>query len=241
MENGGGCCILAALSGVGLNLPSEGRKMKLLIADDHWHVPESLEHLFIKERVEGGVVHKAATLDAAVQIAKQADRLDLIILDLHMPGMKNFAGIAIMQALCPTTPVAIMSGDEDPESIRGAMEHGAVGYIPKTLPRDSVLAALRLLAAGMSFWPHGGLVGLREQKARAHDQHESTEQPSARIAECLTARETQVCELLLQGMTNRAIGEALSITELTVKEHVRSILAKTGHVNRKQMLAHMRR
>jgi DNA-binding NarL/FixJ family response regulator len=233
--------------------------MKLLIADDHWHIPESLENLFIKEKVEGGVVYKAATLAAAVQIAKDADRLDLIILDLHMPGMRKFAGIAIMQALCPTTPVAIMSADEDADSIRGAMEHGAAGYIPKTLPRDSVLAALRLLAAGMSFWPHGGLVNLRERKVRASGQATIVERwnsheggradviaraPTADTAlprfNSLTARERQVCELLLQGMSNKAIGENLLITELTVKEHVRSILAKTGYANRKQLLADKR-
>lgn len=205
--------------------------MRILLADDHWFTADSIGNL-VREQVPGGVLHTAESLDEAVEKAKNIEEIDLIILDLHMPGMNHFDGIAAIKRVRPKVPVAILSADDEPGSIRGALAHGAAGYILKTLSRDSMLAVMRLLIAGHTFAPGGAL--LPAERA-TDDALGPSDNRTKKVA--LSVRETEVFNLIIKGLNNKVISEKLNLTEATVKEHVRNVLRKHDCKNRVELLA----
>lgn len=212
--------------------------MQILLADDHWFTAESIGAL-MKEQVPNGRLYTANSLSEAIEIARQSIELDLIILDLHMPGMDGFNGIIRIRQVRPRVPVAIMSGDQDQSSMQSALAFGAVGYIPKTYPRDSLIAAMRLIAGGMVFAPAAALPSqlghLADRVGAAVPEH----QDARRIDELstLSDRERAVYDLLLRGRKNKIIAADLKISEATVKLHVRNVLRKLGYKDRVDLLA----
>lgn len=212
--------------------------MQILLADDHWFTAESIGAL-MKEQVPNGRLYTANSLSEAIEIARQSIELDLIILDLHMPGMDGFNGIIRIRQVRPRVPVAIMSGDQDQSSMQSALAFGAVGYIPKTYPRDSLIAAMRLIAGGMVFAPAAALPSqlghLADPVGAAVPEH----QDARRIDELstLSDRERAVYDLLLRGRKNKIIAADLKISEATVKLHVRNVLRKLGYKDRVDLLA----
>ncbi|MFP5514836.1 MAG: response regulator [Alphaproteobacteria bacterium] len=219
--------------------PRTAQSMQILLADDHWFTAESIGAL-MKEQVPNGRLYTANSLSEAIEIARQNIELDLIILDLHMPGMDGFNGIIRIRQVRPGVPVAIMSGDQDQSSMQSALAFGAVGYIPKTYPRDSLIAAMRLIAGGMVFAPAGALPSqlghLPDPTGAVVPDHQ---QDARRIDELstLSDRERAVYELLLRGRKNKIIAEDLKISEATVKLHVRNVLRKLGYKDRVDLLA----
>lgn len=212
--------------------------MRVLLADDHWFMSELLRGVLNEENPLSEVIG-AATLDEAVSIVGQDKKFDLILLDLNMPGMKaggefGYSGLKLMKTLCPTIPVAIFSGEEREEVIGEVLAQGAAGYIPKSLPRNSLVAAITLLVSGMSFAPRPAFQRMSnklegQQEAAAH---QGGEKPTH-----LSAREQEVHDLIVQGLSNKQIAERLSIKEVTVKEYVSIILRKFGVKSRAQIIA----
>lgn len=212
------------------------QSMQILLADDHWFTAESVGAL-MKEQVPNGKLYTASSLDEAIEIARQSIKIDLIVLDLHMPGMDGFDGIRRIKEVRPGVPIAIMSGDLDQSSIQSALAFGAVGYIPKTLPRDSLISAMRLsIAGGMIVAPAGTLPPHRMvQETPAVPKPPDNQQADALAA--LSDRERTVYDLILRGSKNKAIAVELMISESTVKLHVRNVLKKLGYTDRVDLLS----
>jgi two-component system nitrate/nitrite response regulator NarL len=190
--------------------------MRILIADDHDLVRDTIEE-FLKRLGDETEVLQAATLpEAMTLVARQEDRLDMILLDLRMPGMNGLAGLTAMRQKCPDVPVVILSGDVNPDVVRGALQAGAAGFIPKTMRGAAMLNAIRLVQSGGRYVPDlivtNGTANLLEDAGRNPKN--------------LTPRERQVLGQLVKGLSNKEIGRALSIEEITVALHLRSIYRK---------------
>lgn len=197
--------------------------MHAIVADDHPLYREAvrlrLERLFPEAEVA-----EVATVDELLQFgAGITARLDLILLDLHMPGMAGAGGIGRVVAAFPGTPVVMMSGLARSTDVLEAVRAGAHGFLPKTMAPDLFAAALSLVISGGTYLPAEIL----------HPQTEATAEPHAGLDE-LTPRERQVLVRLATGAPNKEIGRELDLAEVTVKLHVRQILKKIGARNRSE-------
>lgn len=198
--------------------------MRVLLADDHNLVRDALKNYI--ERLEPSVeILTAESLDDALAVAERSQPLDLVILDLKMPGMLGLDGLKEMRTRLPGLPVVIMSGGASQEDVRTALDMGARGYLPKTLSGPALVSAIKLILAGERFVPFDAFSPSPEAV------------PFPRVAEAaaaLTQREREVLDYLKDGLSNKEIARALDLQEVTIKLHIRGICRKLGAKNRTQ-------
>lgn len=205
--------------------------MNILLADDQDLVRETLR--FFLEKIDPEVnVTEARTFAEALEAAGHMASLDLIILDLKMPGMNRFAGLKLMRQRFPNVPTVIISGFVGRDDVMEAIQNGAAGVIPKTLGSKPMLGALRLVLAGETYVPSI----VTRDAAEANDSEDSAASSGDGLIQSLTEREREVLKLLVAGMTNKEIGKRLGIQEVTVKLHLRGIFRKFHVTNRTQAL-----
>ncbi|NOY42599.1 MAG: response regulator transcription factor [Planctomycetes bacterium] len=197
--------------------------IRLLVADDHAVVRAGLRSMVDTTEIE--IVAEAADGTQALQLAIQHP-LDLVLLDVRMPGSDGIACLARIRAELPRLPVLMFSAYDNPTYIARAVALGAAGYLVKTASRDELLAAIRRSAAGESIWT-------REELRRVTGAL-STPRVAVDLEVPLTKRESEVLKQLAQGLSNKEIAQALSISYETVKEHVQHILRKVGVSDRTQ-------
>jgi DNA-binding NarL/FixJ family response regulator len=197
---------------------------RLIIADDHplfrGALREAVNGLF--QNVE---IAEAGSFD---EINKQLGRdgdVDLILLDLAMPGVRGFSGLMCLRAQHPSVPVVIVSANEDPAVIRRCMHFGAAGFIPKTLGVDQMREAISRVLAGEEWTPPD--IDLE------HGTDAQTADLMARLA-TLTPQQVRVLMMLSEGLLNKQIAYELTVSEATVKAHVSAILQKLGVESRTQ-------
>ena len=188
--------------------------MKILVADDHDLVRETIAAFLMAEGF--GAVETAATLPEAID-RLEGEAHDLALLDLDMPTMKGFTGLARALAAGQGAHVALMSGSVSRELAEAAMEAGAVGFVPKKMASRAMVAAVRLMARGENFVPVGLL--------------RSDIAPGAPLA-MLTRREVSVLRGVCEGKSNKEIARDLRLQEVTVKLHVMTLSRKLGARNR---------
>ena len=194
--------------------------MQILLADDHPLFAEALQNL-IERNIPGSKLTLAGDLEAAHRELAKPGRFDLAIMDLHMPGANGFEGIERTLKFFPDTPVLVISGMASATDVARAIALGARGFVPKNLPSKVLAAALQVVASGGTYVPAEYAQGMV-----AAIPSEASPSPN------LTPRETQVLELLVAGKSNKEIGRALELQEITVKLHVRNIFRKLGVRNR---------
>lgn len=196
--------------------------LKVLVADDHPLFREavvlSVRHL---DRADFQVI-EAGTLDEVCRLAAAMPDLDLLLLDLKMPGMDGLGGLLELRRRFPALPVVIVSATEEPRIIREAIAAGAMAYIPKSLDRSSITEALEHVLAG-DIWHPGGDAG-----------QVTNETPMAERMQALTPQQTNILRLMVAGKPNKLIAFELSIAETTVKAHVTVILRKLNVYSRTQ-------
>jgi DNA-binding NarL/FixJ family response regulator len=203
---------------------SETQSYRVLIADDHplfrGALREAVNGLF--DRVE---VAEAGTFEQVVERLETGGEVDLILLDLQMPGVRGFSGLMYLRAQYPSLPVAIVSANDDPVVIRHSMEFGAAGFLPKTLGVEALRAAVaRVLAGEMWTPPDVELAGAADAEMAALIRRLAT----------LTPQQVRVLMMLSGGLLNKQIAYELSVSEATVKAHVSAILQKLGVDSRTQ-------
>jgi DNA-binding NarL/FixJ family response regulator len=151
--------------------------------------------------------------------------VDLVLLDLTMPGVQGFSGLLYLRAQFPEIPVAVVSAHDDPAVMRRAIEFGASGFVPKSLDIDQIGAALNaILAGGMWIPPDIDL--------SASDDHEAAD--LVRRLGSLTPQQIRVLMMVSEGLLNKQIAYELGVSEATVKAHVSAILQKLGVDSRTQ-------
>jgi DNA-binding NarL/FixJ family response regulator len=195
--------------------------LKILVADDH--------PLF-RVAIRGMVT--SITADAEVEEAEDynaaADRVgrtgfDLILLDLMMPGLDGLAGLVNLVGLSDGTPVVVITGQADPDSMRSVRLCGAAGFIDKRLPPDRMANAIGVVLNGGHYFV---LDPTDEVAAATGTAHEP-----------LTTKQVQVFNLLIQGKSNKEIANLLAISPNTVKVHITEILRKLSVTSRTQAIA----
>jgi DNA-binding NarL/FixJ family response regulator len=197
---------------------------RLVIADDHPLLRGALREA-VSGLFEGTEIAEAGSFD---EVAKQLDKgsdVDLVLLDLTMPGVRGFSGLMFLRAQYPSVPVVVVSANDDPAVIRRCMDFGASGFIPKTLGIEEIREAImRVLKGGVWTPPDVDLAGGSDAEASAM---------MARLAS-LTPQQVRVLMMLSEGLLNKQIAYELSVSEATVKAHVSAILQKLGVESRTQ-------
>jgi DNA-binding NarL/FixJ family response regulator len=196
----------------------------IVIADDHPLFRGALRQAI------GSLMPKARVLEASgleeLQGTLVADKeVDLILLDLSMPGVQGFSGLISLRAQYPHVPVVIVSASEEPTVIRRAIDFGASGFIPKSLNVDSIGAAIQTVLAGETWTPPDVDLTATEDKETAD---------LVRRLATLTPQQVRVLMMLSEGLLNKQIAYELSVSEATVKAHVSAILDKLGVDSRTQ-------
>jgi len=203
---------------------SETQLHRLLIADDH-----PLFRGALREAVSGVLgraeIGEAATFEEVTDLLERGGEVDLILLDLRMPGVRGFSGLMYLRAQYPSVPVVVVSANDDPAVIRRCMEFGASGFFPKTLGADALRAALARVLAGEVWTPPD--VDL------ARDADAESAAMIARLSS-LTPQQVRVLMMLSGGLLNKQIAYQLGVSEATVKAHVSAILQKLGVDSRTQ-------
>jgi DNA-binding NarL/FixJ family response regulator len=194
--------------------------VKILVVDDHHLIREGLRPLL--EAVAHGEavqVLEADSLARALQAADDHPDLDLALVDLRMPDVVDFEAVSRLRERQPALPVVVMSGDNEPGVVKAALEHGALGFIPKSSSSKVILGALRLVLAGGTYIPReaieGGSMAPAPLPATA---------PGSNGGLDVTPRQMEVLRLMLAGKSNKAIGRELALAEGTVKNHVAAVL-----------------
>lgn len=208
--------------------------MKILFADDHTLVREGILP-FLNELSADVEVFQAGTLVAAQEQAASAGALDLILLDLKMPGMNGFSGISQFHTSHPDVPIVILSGHFNREDVIAALDHGVSGYIPKNIGGMAMVSALRLVLAGEKYLPSEAFAEPTTSEdpsiSSQIKKQQQAQQTNPSFAS-LTQREGEILRLLVDGLTNKQIAINLGLQEITVKIHVRNVYRKIDAKNR---------
>lgn len=204
--------------------------MRIIVADDHSLMRDILRQYlqFLSESLD---IVEASSLPEVLDHRDDEQPADLILLDLQMPGMDGLKSVGEVRRTFPACPIVVISANEDPKTIRDAIQAGANGYIPKTTRGKSVVTALKLVLAGEIYLPPTLLTDMG--MSLAHDQfaRQAGSAPGGGFAK-LSDREAAVLRLLIEGKTNKEIGRDLALQEVTVKVHLRNIYRKIGATNR---------
>jgi DNA-binding NarL/FixJ family response regulator len=201
--------------------------MNVLLIDDHPLFREGLRSLL--ERMHTDVrIDETESCEAALSAGEHNGAgFDLILLDLALPGMNGLEGISLFRERFPTTPVVVISATFDPLRVKQAIDRGAQGFIPKSTPADVLMSALQLIFSGGVYVP----ASVMRDEDFAHGAARGGAAPS------LTNAQSRVLALLARGQSNKAIGNALDISDNTVRAHVSAILRALNVTNRTEAVS----
>lgn len=202
-----------------------------VIADDH-----PLFRGALKEALTGlggvAAIHEAGDFESAKALISANEDVDLVLLDLSMPGASGLSGLISLRGLHPSAPMVVVSAHDDAVTIRRALELGASGFISKSACMDEIRQAVQTVLAGDIAAPVGVDLGV-----------EGDPEVSDLIArlQTLTPQQTRVLGMLAEGLLNKQIAFELNVSEATVKAHVSAILQKLGVDSRTQAVIRLSR
>jgi DNA-binding NarL/FixJ family response regulator len=202
----------------------QGPGTTIVIADDHPLFRGALRQAIASLMPESRVVEANGMEELNGTLATEKE-VDLILLDLTMPGVQGFSGLISLRAQHPELPVVIVSANEEPVVIRRAIEFGASGFIPKSLNVDAIGTAIAAVLAGDTWTPPDIDLNAAEDKETAN---------LVRRLATLTPQQVRVLMMLSEGLLNKQIAYELGVSEATVKAHVSAILDKLGVDSRTQ-------
>jgi DNA-binding NarL/FixJ family response regulator len=197
---------------------------RILIADDHPLVRGALA-----QAVAGAVpdceILEAGDLDGVTRTLGERRDIDLILLDLAMPGVRGFSGLMYLRAEHPDVPVVVVSANEDRGVMRRCIDFGASGFVPKTTDMEAMRGAIRKVLEGEIWTPPDVDLSAPADKEIAD---------LVRRMASLTPQQVRVLMMVSAGLLNKQIAYELSVSEATVKAHVSAILTKLGVESRTQ-------
>jgi DNA-binding NarL/FixJ family response regulator len=199
----------------------------LLIADDHPLFRAALRGA-AKDAVPDLEVREADSLESVLARLEEEPGIDLVLLDLHMPGNHGLAGLAAIRAQHPGVAVVVVSANDDPRVVRRALDHGAAGYLPKSTGLDDLREAIRSVLALEQWLPTKLRAAVEGAPSAPADAV-----LAARLAS-LSPQQFRVLALVAEGLLNKQIADRLGVQERTVKAHLTSIFERLGVRNRTQ-------
>jgi DNA-binding NarL/FixJ family response regulator len=187
--------------------------VKIIVADDHPLICAALTHA-LRGAIPESSILTAPTLSALQTALGEHTDLDLVLLDLHMPGAKGFSSLVLLRGERPELPVILISSNDHPRTIRRAQQFGAAGFLPKSATLEQMLEAIGRVMNGGTWFP-------------GHGAHRSDEDArlAARLAQ-LTPQQMRVLMCMADGLLNKQIAHELGLAENTVKVHVTAVLHK---------------
>ena len=201
--------------------PSFSSPRTILIADDHWVVRESLKQ--VAQGLDNTLrVEEAGGFHEALAKLQENPDVGLLIIDLIMPGFSEMEGLRLIRSSYPSLPIVIVSVHDGPNYVLRAIQHGVIGYIPKSSGPEEIQHALQRVLAGEVAFP-------RELIARSWIEGNSEETTSSRgplRPTGLSRRESEIMLLLGQGCSIQDIAEALPISRQTVRVHLGNAMRK---------------
>jgi two-component system NarL family response regulator len=198
---------------------ARGERIRVLIADDHSLVRHGLAAIINMEE-DTGVVGEAGDGEEAVALWRQL-RPDVVLMDLRMPKVEGVEAIKRIRAEDPHVGIIVLTTFDHDEDIYAGLRAGAKAYLLKDVEPEELFRCIRAVHSGEAYLQSKVAVRLAQ---RVHD-------------ESLTGREEQILKLLAEGKSNRAIGQALFITESTVKSHLKSLFVKLDVTSRAEAVA----
>jgi DNA-binding NarL/FixJ family response regulator len=200
-------------------------KKRLIIADDHPLIHQAIERC-IKDTNDFELVGSAASgAQVLPLVARTAP--DLVVLDLKMPVVDGMDCLAVLREKFPLVKVVIFSGFDDPETIERALTAGATAFVSKSTDLSDLPSVFRVALKGTVYYSMPRIV----DRVGTQPKRES-EQEQARERVGLTAREVEVMAAVARGLSNRAVGKELFLSDQTVKFHLHSIYRKLSVANR---------
>lgn len=190
--------------------------MKILVVDDHALFRDGFKHVLgaLDDTLDDDLqIYEANTSEASFPILSENPDMDLVLVDINMPGALGFSVLENCQKHYPTVPVVVVSASKRKQDIQLAMDLGAMGYIVKDTTSKLLINVLQIVLSGGLYFPQ-----LIEQDNRPR----------------FTSRQIEVLSLLVEGQSNKVIAANINIAEATIKMHVTAIFKKLGVTNRTQ-------
>jgi DNA-binding NarL/FixJ family response regulator len=212
-------------------------ELKILVADDHHLVREGLKLALLQIGARTQVL-EAATLAEAIETFHASPDIDLVLLDLSMPGAAGLSGLDAFLAQCPTARVVVVSGTHDMKTVQAAIQKGALGFIPKLSGKQIFLSALRFILDGGIYVPPEPFISDSSPQQAGDRTSPATAAFSAKTAaKGLTNRQVDVLRELLEGNSNKQICRNLNLAMGTVKAHVAAVLSALNVNTRAEAIA----
>lgn len=222
-----------------VDLNDETVPLQILIADDHALVRGGLGAL-IGTLLLNITISECSSFEHVTRTLGEGNDVDLLLIDLMMPGMQSVESIQFLCKNWPDVPVIVVSVKEEMHLIRQALRAGAAGYIPKSSSPDVTLNAIRLVLSGGIYIPPDALE-LRNLAEEQDDGKATLPEERDNADAGLTSRQVDVLDLLAEGKSNQEIGEELGLTAGTVKMHLTRIYKSLGAKSRTDALARYNR
>ena len=198
--------------------------LRIVIVDDHPLFRGALNQA-LTSAFKDADIGEAGSLDELTERLAGGKEVDLVLLDLSMPGVQGLSGLLFLRAQHPEIPVVVVSASEDPGTIRRCIEFGASGFVPKSEPVENIRNAVRAVLDGGVWTP-------KDVDLTAAIDRE-TDDLLARLS-TLTPQQVRVLMMLGEGLLNKQIAYKLGVSEATIKAHVSAILQKLGVDSRPQ-------
>tara|TARA_B100000965_G_scaffold395152_1_gene408272 strand:- start:10432 stop:11082 length:651 start_codon:yes stop_codon:yes gene_type:complete len=195
----------------------------ILIADDHPLFRAAMRQALVD--IVGDSILEVASFSEAYEAVEEHDEIELVFLDLNMPGNEGLTGLTELRTQFPSVLVVIVSAEEDPTLIRRAIDLGASGYIPKSTPLPQIADAVNKVLDGEQWLP-GNINDAISQLENKQDKAFAD-----KLAQ-LTPHQFKVLKMMADGLLNKQIAYELDISESTVKQHVSAVLRKLEVINR---------
>lgn len=197
---------------------------RFIVVDDHPLFRGALSQA-LRGSFRNAEILEAGSLDQLIERLATAGEIDLILLDLTMPGVHGVSGLLYLRAEHPEVPIVIVSASDDPATIRQCVDCGASGFVPKSQTVEGIREAIRKIIGGEVWLPQ---------------DIDLSELPRGECAELvtrlstLTPQQVRVLMMLGEGLLNKQIAYKLGVSEATIKAHVSAILQKLGVDSRTQ-------
>ncbi|RWB14770.1 MAG: response regulator transcription factor [Mesorhizobium sp.] len=195
-----------------------------VIADDH-----PLFRGALKEALSGigdvAAIHEAGDFESAKALVLANEDIDMVLLDLSMPGASGLSGLISLRGIHSSVPLVVVSAHDDPVTIRRALDLGASGFISKSASMEEIRSAVQAVLAGDIAAPAGIELGVERDPEISG---------LIKRLQALTPQQTRVLGMLAEGLLNKQIAYELGVSEATIKAHVSAILQKLGVDSRTQ-------